>query len=194
MQQSLLRVLQNKEIQPVGGKTKKIDVRVISATNKDLRKLCKEEKFRWDLYYRLAVTELELPSLMGLNTDEKKELLKFIIKRKKKQFRRAKELTISQDALSILLEYPFPGNIRELENLIESLYVFHETEVSVTDLPINLREKEPVFSFRWEDVEKLHIEKVLKHYQGNKRKACQAIGYGSINTFVKKIKVYGLDA
>lgn len=193
MQQSLLRVLQNKEIQPIGGKTKKIDVRVISATNKDLRKLCKQEKFRWDLYYRLAVTELDLPSLIDLDPEERKALIKYIIKRKKKQFRRNEELILGKEVMSILLWYPFPGNIRELENLIESLYVFNDVEVSASDLPKNLREIEPVFSFRWEDAEKLHIEKVLKHFAGNKRKACKALGYGSPNTLVNKIKAYSIE-
>jgi transcriptional regulator with PAS, ATPase and Fis domain len=193
MQQSLLRVIQNKEIQPIGGKSKKVDVRIISATNKDLKRLCSEEKFRWDLYYRLSVTDLELPSLRELGQDEKKEMIKHFIKLKQKQLRRPDKIVLRPQTLSAILAYPFPGNIREMENLIESLYVFNEKDVDIGDLPKKLKLVEPLFSFKWQDAEKLHIEKVLKHFKGNKRQACKALGYGSQNTLMKKVKEYEIE-
>jgi transcriptional regulator with PAS, ATPase and Fis domain len=192
MQQSLLRVIQNKEILPLGGTVKKIDVRIISATNKELKKLCSIEKFRWDLYYRLTVTYLELPSLHELERDEKENLIQYLIRKKMKQFRRSTRLTLSKETLRILLDYPFPGNIRELENLIDSLYVFHAEQVEVDNLPRNLREIEPAYSFRWKDAEKLHIQKVLNYFHGNKNRTYKALGYGSINTLNKKIRDYGI--
>jgi transcriptional regulator with PAS, ATPase and Fis domain len=189
MQQSLLRVLQAKEIMPVGGMAKKINVRVISATNKDLRQRCHADQFRWDLYYRLSVTELELPSLFDRGADEKRLLVEHFLLLKKLQFKRQKTLSLSEEAYRSVMDYPFPGNIRELENFIESLYVYHEEMVEISDLPMKIRHPEPAASLRWQDVEMAHIRKVLAHFKGNQRKTCEALGYGSINTLVKKLKL-----
>lgn len=194
MQQSLLRVLQNKEIQPIGGKVKKINVRIISATNKDLKKMCSEDKFRWDLFYRLSVTELEVPSLRERGIEEKKLMIKHFIKIKQKQLLKNKRISFSPEAINILLKYPYPGNIRELENIIESLYVFYENEIQIDDLPNRIKDVPPDFSFLWKDAEKVHIIKVLKYFNGNKRKTCMAMGYKSINTLNKKLLEYNIDS
>ena len=85
MQQSLLRVLQEGEIMPIGGKSRKIDVRVIAATNQHLVTLCKEGKFRWDLYYRLSVVELDIPTLFQRGKEDIKVMIDFFITQKKKQ-------------------------------------------------------------------------------------------------------------
>ena len=84
-------------------------------------------------------------------------------------------------------------NIRELENLIESLYVFHDTVVDAPDLPLRIRKVETALSLHWKDAEREHIRKVLEHFNGNKRKSCFALGYGSPNTLVKKIREYGIE-
>lgn len=193
MQQVLLRVLQEKEIQPIGGKSKKVNVRVISATNKDLASLCKEGKFRWDLYYRLVVAELELPSLQNRGTKEIDEMISFFLRSKKKELKRPAILKIQTEARQFMHNYSWPGNIRELGNLIETLYVLCEEEATLSDIPIRFKESNKEKSLNWKDVEKEHIEKVLRLKKGVQLQALQALGYGSINTLRNKIKEYGID-
>lgn len=193
LQQSLLRVLQEKEIMPIGGLSHKINVRVISATNKDLKKLCSEEKFRWDLYYRLSVTELELPTLNQRGETEKRNLIAHFLMQKKGQFKRQNPLVISAEASKCIMGYPFPGNIRELENFIESLYVYYDEKIDLDDLPGKIKAAESSASFRWKDAEKCHIQKVLGYFRGNKRRAWEALDYGSYNTLAKKIREYQLE-
>lgn len=193
MQQSLLRVLQEKEIRPIGGKEQKIDVRVIAATNKDLYKFCLDQKFRWDLYYRLAVAELEIPSLIKRGENDINRLIDFLIVKKKKELRKPKQLTLSVKLREHLLSYSFPGNVRELENLIETLYVFHtDKPIQIIDLPERFNNVPEESSLKWQDIEKQHIIKVLKFKKGNKRQTYLALGYGSANTLDKKIKDYNI--
>jgi transcriptional regulator with PAS, ATPase and Fis domain len=194
MQQSLLRVLQEKEITPIGGKSKKINVRIIAATNKNLTQICKKGEFRWDLFYRLAIAELELPALRNRGKQEINELLNFFLKMKKKELKKHKVLKINKEALQHILAYPFPGNIRELENFIESLYVFCEDIVSPKDLAERFLQVDENTSLRWQDVEKMHIMKVLKLYDGNQRQTCLALGYKSINTLKSKLNQYRIDS
>ena len=194
MQQSLLRVLQEKEIHPVGGNPLKVNVRVIAATNKDLHKLCVENKFRWDLYYRLAVAELSLPGLKQRGQQDINELLDYFTDKKKKELRKRRKLQLSATLRDFILSYPFPGNVRELENLIETLYIFHSDKPLTPDnLPERFLQVHEEISLKWKDVEKQHIIKVLKLKKGNKRQANMALGYGSINTLNKKIKEYNIN-
>lgn len=195
MQQSLLRVLQCGEITPVGSTTPiKVDVRVISATHKDLVKLCEVGTFRWDLYYRLAIAELELPTLEQRGPKEKEQLLDFFLKALCKQFNRPRPLKLNKEVMNELISYPFPGNIREMQNIISSLYVFADGEEikDVAHLPKRMIQQKELHSLCWKDVEKAHIERVLKLCQYNQSKACKLIGYGSINTLKKKIEEYGI--
>lgn len=194
MQQSLLRVIQEKEIQPIGGSTTKIDVRIISATNKNLANMCRDGKFRWDLYYRLVVTELKLPDLLERGSKELDDLVNFFIKKKQIDMKKAHPITINSEAKQILLSYPWPGNVRELENLIENLYACCSGTVKPSDIPGRFRNVPIEESLKWEDVEKRHIEKVLKLKKGNQRQAWLAIGYGSINTLRGKIKQYHINS
>jgi len=194
MQQSLLRVLQEQEILPLGANHPvKINVRVIAATNRDLPDACRNERFRWDLYYRLAVAELTLPDMVDMSLSERSELVAFFLKAKKTELRKGQLLKLSKEAEAALLAYPFPGNIRELENLIAQLYVFHEESVTLTDLPMRIQKPAAELSLRWQDVEKGHIEKVMRLTNGNKRQACDLLGYGSINTLQKKLQIYTLE-
>jgi transcriptional regulator with PAS, ATPase and Fis domain len=193
MQQSLLRVFQEQEVLQLGSnKMTKIDVRIITATNKSLPELCKQEKFRWDLYYRLTVTELSLPSLLNRTLDEKQALINHFIKSKKLWFKRHKTITLSKEVIQVLTNYTFPGNIRELENLIEQLYVFNEGLVNVDDLPLRLIKLTEDHTLDWKSVEKQHIAKVLILTKGNKNRALKLLGYNSINTLSKKIKDYNI--
>ncbi|MCS7213939.1 MAG: sigma 54-interacting transcriptional regulator [Candidatus Calescibacterium sp.] len=118
LQAKILRVLQSKEIEPVGGQPKKIDVRIIAATNRNLEELVKQEKFREDLYYRLFVIPIYVPPLR-----ERKEdiyiLVEYFIERFNTKYKKA--VSISKSAMQILENYDWPGNVRELENLIERL-------------------------------------------------------------------------
>lgn len=193
MQQSLLRVIQEKKILAIGeNKEKDIDVRVVAATNKDLPTLCKEGKFRWDLYYRLAVAELTLPLLRERKESERIELIDFFLKTKKTVFKRSKKLTIEKDALRVILSYPFPGNVREMENLIESLYVFNEDVVAKESLPERLLNPPEECKLDLETVEKRHIAKVLK-MATSKNDVARTLGI-TINTLNAKISKYNLSS
>ncbi len=190
MQMALLRLLQEKEIQSIGGLPEKVDVRIIVATNKNLEKLCKEEKFRDDLYYRLMVGDLELPSLLERGKRDIQLLMDFFLKEKAKMYKR--DLVLSPEVKTFILNYPFPGNVRELENLIESLFIYSEKEVTMKDIPRRFQLVPREKSLLWKDVEKQHIEKVLRLKKGVQSDACKAIGYKSINTLRKKILEYGI--
>ena len=195
MQQTLLRVLQNGEILPVGAtKPRKVDVRILAATHKDLEKMCEEGLFRWDLYYRLSVVELNLPSLQERGMNEKQGLIDFFLSKTQKEMGKPKRLKLSKETNKTLLEYPFKGNVRELENVITNLYVFCEGEVKIDDLPKKLSAKleNKSLSFKWKEVEKDLIIRALTFFKGNQTKANEALGYGSINTFKSKVREYGI--
>ena len=190
MQQLLLRILQEKEIQPIGSTPKKVDVRIISATNKNLIDLCKVGNFRWDLYYRLVVAELELPPLYERGQEEISQMINFFLRSKKAIFRRKRMLSLNKEVRLFLLNYSYPGNVRELENIIETLYVHSDDEVIIGNLPKRLLASNEQNSLNWKAVEKQLIEKVLKSTRGNKAQAQKILGYGSINTLGKKSTEY----
>lgn len=192
MQQSLLRVIQQKEITPIGGAPRKIDVRIITATNKNLPKECSQTLFRWDLYYRLSTVELKLPSLLERGEKEVKTLLDYFVKIKKKAFGREKKLEFDKEAIQAILGYHWPGNVRELENVVESLYVFNDEQVDKKSLPSRLFESEVGSPLNWEYVEKEHIKKVLTICKGNQNSTADTIGY-AINTLRSKLKIYDIN-
>jgi transcriptional regulator with PAS, ATPase and Fis domain len=194
MQQSLLRVLQQKEIQPVGGKSTKVDVRVICATNQNLPESCKAGKFRWDLFYRMAVAELQLPPLAERGKDELKDMISFFNSSLMKKFRRKELLKFDKEVYAIMLNYHYPGNIRELENMIASLYVFSDSTIKLKDIPERVTITEDGNPLTMAYVEKEHIKKVLRIKKGNQAQTQLALGYGSINTLKKKIAEYKINA
>lgn len=191
MQQALLRVLQEKEITPVGDTPEHVDVRIIAASNKSLVKLCKEDQFRWDLYYRLNVAPLELPSLQKRGMDEIEELINFFVKQKKKLLKKPTKLKLTKDARNLLINYGYPGNIRELENLIERLYVFNEDEVKAEDIPQIIQQNDNEKSLLLEDMEKQHIGYVMELYNGNQSRSADAMGI-VVNTLKNKMEKYEL--
>ncbi len=140
LQPKILRVLQEKEFERVGGeKTLKVDVRLIAATSRNLEDLVATNRFREDLYYRLNVVPIFLPSLR-----EKREdiplLVEYFLKKYNQDNR--KEVVITPEALNSFLNYDWPGNVRELENTIERLVVMSGgTVISQSDLPLNIREQ-----------------------------------------------------
>jgi Nif-specific regulatory protein len=135
LQVKLLRVLQEKEFERVGGvKTIKINVRILVATNKDLEKAIREGKFREDLYYRLNVIPLNLPPLRE-KTEDIPVLINYFVQRFAQKKRRG-PLMFSTEAIQHLMRYRWPGNVRELENLVERLTILTSTEaVNASDLP-----------------------------------------------------------
>jgi Nif-specific regulatory protein len=139
MQVKLLRVLQEREFERLGGnQTIKVDVRVITATNRDLEKAMHEGKFREDLYYRLNVVSVVIPPLRERKEDIP-ELLDHFIK-KYGQANRKKISGVSAEARDILMRYSYPGNVRELENIIERAVVLSKGgTVTSADLPLHLR-------------------------------------------------------
>ncbi len=160
MQQSLLRVLQEKEISRIGeAKVRKVNVRVIAATNKNLSQLCSEGKFRWDLFYRLSVVDLTLPSLVERGIKETEELFDFILNLKSHDFKTTPP-KIPTDIRKIIFNYPFPGNIRELENLIERIYATMEDATNENILPKNFLCGEKEHSLKLQDVIVQHVNSV----------------------------------
>lgn len=139
IQAKLLQVIQDLEFLPVGGRElKKVDIRIISATNRDLFEMVQKKRFREDLYYRLNVVNLQIPPLRERNEDIIPLSYYFLsVFNKKYQVNRI----ISKEVLDIFYDYPWPGNIRQLENLIESLVVTSDAIIQVSDLPIILQQK-----------------------------------------------------
>ena len=206
LQSKLLRVLQEKEIRRVGGnRTIKIDVRIIAATNKNLEEEVKKGNFREDLFYRLNVVTINLPPLR-----ERKEdiilLAQFFIKKFSQEFKLPlKEL--SQRAREWLLSYPFPGNVRELENMILRAMLLSPVDViDINDLKSisrdslscsvedaikgwikSLKGKENIYDFVIRKVEKILISEVLKECNFNQVKASKILGIHR-NTLRKKIR------
>ena len=182
-QVKLLRVLESRSFERVGGtETVKVDVRLIAATNRDLRKMVAEKSFREDLFYRLSVVNLELPPLR-----ERREEIPVLIHRFIAEFARDNQREvdgIEPDALARLVHYDWPGNIRELRNCIECMVVLAKgRKLSVADIPENIREARPVVPEEktkelpvgtFEATERELIEKALAECNGNRTAAADA--------------------
>jgi transcriptional regulator with GAF, ATPase, and Fis domain len=137
LQPKLLRVLENREIKRVGGdRTIPVNTRVVAATNRDLRQMVNEGTFREDLYYRLSVVQIELPSLRERPEDIPLLAKSFLVNFCERRFPgEQKEFTIAKDAMARLMGYPWPGNVRELKNTIErAASLADEMELTVTDM------------------------------------------------------------
>ena len=180
LQSKLLRVLQNNEVQRVGSHLlRKIDVRVIAATNRNLREMVKKDLFREDLFYRLSMLEVKLPTLA-----ERKEDLPLLQKHFLDQFvaqlgKSIKGLT--RRAQSVLSRYFWPGNIRELQNVIGHACMMAEGEViDLPDLPQYLHSRESAHEgqglLTLEEVERHHVHRILTQVGGNKLEAAAILG------------------
>ncbi|WP_299391654.1 sigma-54 dependent transcriptional regulator [uncultured Gelidibacter sp.] len=177
-QLSLLRVLQEKEIMRVGSqKVEKIDVRVIAATNVDLKELIEKGRFREDLYYRLTVVQIDVPPLRDRKSDIPLLVDKFLFKYGVEYKDRI--VKISEEALLALERYDWPGNIRELENSIQRAVIMCDKQVEIENLPQHLKyqiefPKQDIF-LSLKEVEKKHILKVLEAMGNNKSKAAEIL-------------------
>ncbi len=202
-QAKILRVIQEKEFLPLGGiNFKKVDVRLISATNVDLNKLIEEGKFRQDLYYRLNVIHIHLPPLR-----ERKEdiplLVDFFLKKYGKENEK-ENLKISPQALKILMDYDWYGNVRELENAIERAVVLcPDLEITTEHLPREILRPsraikifsidDPEFSYKkaMEEYQKKIIKEALDKAEGIQRRAAKILKIkpSTLNILVKKLKI-----
>lgn len=192
LQVKLLRSIQTNEITRVGGTSKKqLNVRYIAATNKDLKQLVKEGKFREDLYYRLNVVQIIVPPLR-----ERKEDIPLLFQHFLEKFNRKynKNLQVSSGALKLLKEYTWPGNVRQLENVVEQLAILVEnTLICEENLPLEIN-KQPAYqnikevkSLREvvEDAERAVIGKALVE-NSSIRKAAEALGISHATLLRKK--------
>lgn len=197
LQPKILRVLQEREFERVGGeKTIKVDVRLIAATGRNLEDLVSKGKFREDLYYRLNVVPIFMPALR-----ERKEdiplLIEYFLGRFNKE--NVKDVSISPDALRVLMDYSWPGNVRELENTMERLVVMSDKNtIKTSDLPINLKLLPPKESLQKEslttgieDIEKSMLFDALEKTGWIQAKAARVLGI-TPRQIGYKMKKYGM--
>lgn len=199
MQVKLLRVLQEKEIIRVGGtEALKVDVRFLGATNRDIHEAMKNGTFREDLYYRINVVSLHIPPLSERRDDI--PLLSYYFLQRSAALMKKDVNEISQDALDLLMNYSLPGNVRELENIIERAVVLAGGRtIEVAHLPEDLRELN-IKTFRikegripsLEEQEKAYIQWVLKETGGKKTLAAQMLDIDRVSLW-RKMKRFGLE-
>jgi two-component system response regulator PilR (NtrC family) len=198
LQVKLLRVLQEMQVRPVGStKAYPVDVRVIAATNRDLERAMTEGSFRQDLFYRLNVVRITLPPLRE-RRDDIQALVSHFLRRFNRRFHRDVR-GIAPDALAALTAYTFPGNVRELENLIERAYAMGAREqIQLADLPtlskaaaaappVTSPDTVPALG----DVERELILKALAVFKDDKEAAAKALGI-SRRTIYRRLKEYGV--
>ena len=182
LQAKLLRVLQEREVEKLGGRRRiPIDVRILAATHRDLEQMIERTEFRQDLYYRLKVVEIVLPPLRDRKEDIPKLVRFFLDKYGKREG--LHDVRITQEALQQLMRYPFPGNVRELENLIEgSLALTTDPVIDPGDLALPESATgsggvELVTDFpSLEDLQRRYVIRVLAHTKGNMSKAARILG------------------
>jgi DNA-binding NtrC family response regulator len=190
VQVKLLRVLQERVVERVGGaRPIPVDVRVIAATNRDLKALVATGAFREDLYYRLDVFPLRLPALAE-RTDAILPLAEFFRARFASRFGKKVD-RFSEAAREGLLRYGWPGNIRELQNVVERAVILARGEIELGDLNLERHEPCPPEG-ALKDVERETIERVLRESGGNRRRTAEALGI-SLRTLQYRIKDYGLS-
>jgi transcriptional regulator with PAS, ATPase and Fis domain len=190
MQAKLLRVIQNREIQRVGSpEVRQINVRMIAATNRDLRAEVLAGRFREDLYYRLSSIQIRIPPLT-----ERLEDIPLLIQFFLKKYNEAYGKTIAgltRRAQAVLLQHSWPGNVRELENVISSASITTGGDfIDLADLPEGLQHRGPRTAegdeFRplsLEEMRRIHIHRVLDMCQGNRLRAAQVLGIGRTSLY-----------
>jgi len=201
IQVKLLRVLQEREVIPVGGTNPiKVDVRLVAATNADLEKAIKQERFRADLYYRLNVIPIHLPPLRK-RRDDVPLLVQHFLRKYNDDLPTERQKGINKDAMELLVNYDWPGNVRELENVVERATILEDTsQITVESLPDKLRvpgggssqlitERAQV---TLDELEREYLIKVLNDTNWQKKRASQILGINA-STLYRKIQRYGLD-
>ena len=196
LQVKLLRVLQEKKIKPVGDPQEgEVDVRVISATNVDLEKAISNGSFRQDLFYRLNVISLRMPALREIKDDIPHLVSHFLKKYSKESHRQVTRIT--PNAMELLIRYDWPGNVRQLENIIERAFALGSGDIIRTDdLPPEVRElkKTPISDnsmLNLVENEKMLISRALEKANGNKSEAAKLLGINT-TTVYRKMEKYRL--
>lgn len=194
LQSKLLRVLETGEFVKVGDtKTTHVDVRILSATNRNLKEEIANGRFREDLYFRLSVFRIELPPLR-LRKEDILPLAQHFIERYAKQIG-CPPPVLSSEAKNLFLSYPWPGNVREMMNSVEHAIIVCESEITNHDLPIDMLSDNTSAvandSFDLKSVERNHIIKVLHHTHGNKTETARLLKIG-LTTLYRKIEEYGI--
>jgi transcriptional regulator with PAS, ATPase and Fis domain len=199
MQAKLLRVIQNREIQRVGSpEVKQVNVRLIAATNRDLRAEVLSGRFREDLFYRLSSIQIRIPSLAE-RLEDIPLLVQFFLKKYKDSF--GKNISgLTRRAQTVLLQHPWPGNVRELENVISTACITAMGDfIDISDLPEHLQHRttrlagdEDWRPLSLDDVRKVHIQKVLQICNGNRLRAAQILGIGRTSLY-RYLKRDGYD-
>jgi len=205
LQTKLLRVLESRELMRVGGGSPiSVDVRLITATKVDLKELVNRGLFRSDLYYRINVVPITIPPLR----DRREDVLP-IVEHFLRRYAPDKQTTVSPEAIRILENYPWPGNIRELRNVIQRMALFADGSIDVKDLPPEIREDQPLDMIvracnRCFNEENMTFDQVmaclevnllrqaLQQSAGNRTKAARALGL-SLSTLRDKLKKHNLE-
>ncbi|MGE3466039.1 MAG: sigma-54-dependent transcriptional regulator [Pyrinomonadaceae bacterium] len=192
LQAKLLRALQEHEVTPVGSATAiRFDVRIITATNRDLQHEVAVGNFREDLYYRLNVVEIDVPPLRERRDDIAILAKHFAARSSASQGMVRKRIT--DDALKILSEYEWPGNVRELEHVIERALILSDNEIDAASLPSRLAGDEAQSSdlapSTLEQVERAHVTKIMAEVSDDKVAAAQLLGI-DLSTLYRKLKKY----
>lgn len=186
LQVRLSRVLQDGVLERQGGTRHiPVDVRVIAATTRDLNKAVAEGAFRAELFYRLNTSSMHLPALTDRSADIP-PLAEFFLKRACGHLGKP-EVQIGKDAMDILLAYRWPGDVRELENLMERLAILCDHEVKASDLPLVAPGEKRLL--KWKDIERKAIEEALRSHHGNRTQAARQLGI-SLRTLQYRLKEY----
>src|SRR5262249_35560180 len=189
-QASLLRVLQEKEVRRIGATVaRKVDARVIGASNVNLEELVRRGAFRWDLFYRLSVLVIALPPLRERGANDIALLARHFLKKYGQE--NGRQIHIGEDALDLLSRYPWPGNVRELENSIEyAVAVCNDHLITINDLPQRIVERaappsapaaHPAITFiddrpSLAELERRYVRLILSETDGNKSRAAEILG------------------
>ncbi len=198
MQMRLLRVLQERVYEPLGAvEPVRADVRLVAATNRDLDELVAEGRFRQDLYYRVNVVRLRLPELRDRREDIPLLLDHFIAKFNRLRGRDV--VGVSDGVMRILMEHDYPGNVRELENIVERAFVLCRGGlIEAQHLPRELRESAPDGQLRSDsggtlrELEAMHIADAVRRHGGNRTAAAKELGIDP-STLFRKVKSLGID-
>jgi PAS domain S-box-containing protein len=198
MQVKLLRVLQERVYEPLGGTTPvKANVRIIVATNKNLAEMVKNGQFREDLYYRINVVTIKLPPLRERRCDIPL-LVDYFIDRFNARYN--KQISgIDENALFLLLQHEYPGNIRELENIIEHAFIFCKTGgIKIEHLPVVMTDKTEDADFKvlakiktFDELERMYIQSILSETEGNRSLAAERLGIHKATLF-RRLKQLGI--
>lgn len=197
MQVRLLRVLQDQMIEPLGSiEPTPVDVRVIAATNQDLRDLISQGRFREDLYYRIRIIQLDLPRLR-----ERREDIPLLLDHLVNKFntRFGKNIAgVSDDVMKILMEYDYPGNVRELENIIEHAFILCRGGlIEIHHLPMEMRgipqdTRSGIMNITLQEMEIYMIREALHRYNGNRKKTAEQLGI-DLSTLYRKMKKFDIE-